>query len=147
MAEIKEDPRVFMAKLQAARMGCGQCGAAVRVPPAGDPFAQGPHIGRYWCTDCWTLFLDEHPDHLADDESRKYVIEESRRIRLKRGSEVLYEEEDNRVYKTPKGNIVFDFRTSKELPQNEYDLKRFSVLMRAIKALEAKAAAPQPVRV
>ena len=147
MAEIKEDPRVFMVKLQAARMGCVLCGAAVRVPPAGDPFVQGPYIGRYWCTDCWTLFLDEHPNDLADDDSRKYVTEESRRIRLKRGSEVLYEEGDNRVYKTSKGNIVFDFRTSKELPQNEYDLKRFAVLIRAIKAMETKASADQPVQV
>jgi hypothetical protein len=136
--EEKEDPKFFMARINAARMGCAVCSAAVRVPPAGDPFSKGPYIGRYWCGDCWTLYWDEHPDHLADEESRNYVREEAKRIRLKRGSQIIFEEGENRVFRTAKGTIVFDFRTSKELALNEYDAPRMTILLRALKAIEAK---------
>jgi hypothetical protein len=137
--EIKEDPKAFMARIQAARMGCPLCGAALRIPPTGELFSQGPYVGRYWCMECWTLYWDEHPEgNLADEESRKYVSEEARRIRLKRGSEVLFEEGENRVYKTPKGTIVFDFRIGKELAPNEYDPARLALLQRALRAIEAR---------
>lgn len=142
MVESKEDPKAFMARIQAARMGCGICAAAVRIPPAGEPFSRGPYVGRYWCGDCWTLYWDEHPEHLADEESRVYVREDARRIRLKRGSELLYEEGENRVYRTAKGTVVFDFRTSKELALNEYDPARLAVLVKALKAIEVKNPAP-----
>lgn len=142
MAELKEDPKVFMARIQAARLGCGICNGPLRVPPAGDPFSRGPYIGRYWCSDCWSLYYDEHPEHLADEETKTYIREMSKRIRLKRGSELLYEAGDDRVYRTSKGTIVFDFRTSKELALNEYDPARLAVLAKALKAIEAKNPVP-----
>jgi hypothetical protein len=131
----KEDAKAFMMRLQAARMGCSLCNAAVRVPPSGDPFSKGPHIGRYWCVDCWTLYWDEHPEHLADDESRTYVREDAKRIRVRRGSRLVYEEGENKVYKTSKGTLVFDFRTSSALALNEYDPARLQILTRALEAI------------
>lgn len=133
-----EDPRAYMTRIFAARMGCAQCGAAVRVPPAGDPFSEGPYRGRYWCAECWTLYWDEHPDHLADQESRQYVAEEAKQIRLKRGAQVLFEEGQSRVYLSKNGRLIFDIRSAREHAHNEYDVERFKALARAVKAIEGK---------
>lgn len=143
--EIKEDPKTYMARLHAARLGCGICGGAVRTPPAGDPFSKGPYIGRFWCGSCWTLYWDENPGHLADEESRQYVAHEAKRIRLSRGSIVLFEEGEDRVYKTSKGTVVFDFRTSKELGLNEYDPVRLGILLKALKSIESQVSPVTPV--
>jgi len=146
LIEAKEDPKAYMARVFAARLGCGICKGRVRETPTGDPFSKGPYVGRYWCTDCWTLYWDEHPDHLADDESRKYVRREATIIKLKRGSQVLFEQGDDRVFRTAKGTIVFDFRTSKELAPNEFDSARMAVLLQALKAIES-AELKEPQRV
>jgi hypothetical protein len=144
MAETKEDAKAFMTRLQAARLGCGMCSAAVRVPPAGEPFSSGPFIGRYWCGDCWTLYWDDHPDHLADEESRTYVREDAKRIRVRRGSKVLYEEGESRVYRTSKGTYVFDLRTGKDLAQNEVDAAGLEILIRALKVVQTPVEQVQP---
>lgn len=84
------DPKEYQARVRAAKLGCGVCGAALhrRESPAGDPFSTGGYKGRYWCSDCWTLWYDEHPEHLADDESRQYIAKEAERIRSDRQKQV-----------------------------------------------------------
>lgn len=140
----KEEAKAFMVRLQAARLGCGLCAGAVRVPPAGDPFSKGPYIGRYWCMDCWTLYWDEHPEHLADEESRVYVREQAKRIRVRRGSKMVYENGNDRVFVTSKGTLFLDFRTSGTLAPNEYDSARLEVLKKALEAI-GKQQAEKPV--
>lgn len=126
------------ARDAAAKLGCAQCQGPIRVPPAGDPFSQGPYRGRYLCADCWTLYWDEHPEDLADDASRQYVREEAKQIRLKRGAEVLYEEGQNRVYLSNRGTLVFDIRSAVQTAENEFDPERFQLLVRAVKAVSGK---------
>lgn len=133
-----EDPKLYIRRVEAARLGCGQCGAAVRVPPAGDPFSQGPYRGRYWCADCWTVYYDSHQEHFADPESRAFNHEEALRIREKRASEVLYKEGENRVYLTERGTIMFELKSSVPLSENEYDPERFIGLMKALQAIREK---------
>lgn len=133
-----EDPRAYMIRISAARLGCAQCGGAVRVPPAGDPFSGGPFRGRYWCAECWCLYWDEHPEHLADEESRQYVREEAVQIRLKRGAEILFEEGPSRVYLSKKGTLLFDIRSAVELTPNEFDADRFKTFMKAAHAIAGR---------
>lgn len=82
---IPVDPKVFTRRIHAARRGCGGCGTKISMPPAGDPFSAGTHKDRYWCPDCWTLYYDEHPEHLADQETRLFVSKEALKIRQARG--------------------------------------------------------------
>jgi len=126
------------AKDAAARLGCPQCQGPIRVPPAGDPFSQGPNRGRYLCAECWTLYWDEHPEDLADEESRQYVREEAKQIRLKRGAELLFEEGRNRVYLSNRGTLVFDIKSAVPTAENEYDPERFQLLARALRAISGK---------
>lgn len=139
MSDSKEEARLIKARTDAAERGCGICSGPVYARPAGDPFSKGPYVGRYWCADCWTLYWDEHPEHLADEESRNYTHQEAKQIKLKRGSKLIFEEGENRAFKTSKGTIVFDFRTSKELALNEYDPARLALLLRALKVMEEPA--------
>ena len=136
-----ESPAQYMAKIGAARKGCAICAGALRIPPAGDPFSQGPYCGRYLCADCWTLYWAEHPEDLADEESRQYVREEARQIRLKRGAELLFEEGTNRVYLSPRGTLVFDVHGCVETAPNEFDPERFQFVMKAFKTIAEKVPA------
>lgn len=133
-----EDPRAFIRRVEAARLGCGQCGSAIKERPAGDPFSGGPYRGRYWCPDCWTLYYDQHQEHFADAESRSYNHEEAIRIREKRASEVLYKDGDNRVYLTERGTIMFELKSSVPLAPNEFDPERFAGLLKSLQAIAGK---------
>lgn len=140
-----ETPQQYMAKINAARLGCGQCRAAVRIPPAGPPFSSGPWRGRYLCADCWTLYWADHPEDLADQETYEYVTEQAREIRRKReskiffeGAEVLYEDGQNRVFLSKRGTLLFDIRSTVEMGPQEYDPERFQSLVKAIKAVSGK---------
>lgn len=127
--------------IYAASLGCGQCGGAVKTPPVGptgDPFQAGPYKGRYWCMDCWTLYWDAHPEHLADEDSRRYVADEALQVRLRRGAELLFEEGDNRVFLTDRGTLVFDISSSNGHGLSEYDPDRFGRLVRALKGVNGK---------
>jgi hypothetical protein len=138
---IIDTPQWMAVKIACAKKGCAMCGGLVRNPPAGDPFSEGPYKGRYFCAECWTLFWDEHPSHLADEESRRYVAEEARQIRLRRGAEILYEEAQARVYLSPRGTLIFDIRSAGTLEPNEFDPSRFQTMMRALQAISGKVAA------
>lgn len=134
-----------MAKINAARLGCGQCRAAIRIPPAGGPFSSGPWRGRYLCADCWTIYWAAHPEDLADQETYEYVTEQSREIQRKResktyfeGAEVLYEDGKNRVLLSRRGTLVFDIGSAVETGPNEYDPERFQSLLKALKAVNGK---------
>lgn len=140
-----ETPQQYMAKIAAARLGCGQCRAVIRIPPAGPPFSSGPWRGRYLCAECWSLYWADHPEDLADQESYEYVTEEAREIRRKReskasadGAEVLYEDGENRVFLSKRGTLLLDIRTSVKTAPNEYDPERFQALMKAIRAVSGK---------
>ena len=139
-----ESPALYMAKIGAARKGCATCKGPVRIPPAGDPFSQGPNCGRYLCADCWTLYWADHPKDLADEESRQYVREEARQIRLKRGAEVVFEEGKNRVFLSNRGTLVFDMHFDVQMGANEFDPDRVHFLMKAFKAIVEKVPAYQP---
>lgn len=137
-----EDPKSYIIRVNAAKMGCALCGAqGLRIPPAGDPFSSGPYQGRYWCADCWTLYYDEHPVHLADIETRQFVSEEAKQIRLDRlrkGAELVYEDGDNRIFLTERGTLLIDLKGTVPLQPCEYDPEKFGALLRAIQGVQGK---------
>lgn len=153
MALPPEDPKSFIIRVNAAKMGCAMCRAPIRLPvgkgcPAGDPFPAGPYQGRYWCADCWTIYYDEHPQHLADIETRQYVAEEAKAIklaRLRHGAEIIYEQGENRVLLTERGTILFDLPTVVVLQPNEFDPERFIALLKALEAVKGKVPGYEPV--
>lgn len=142
MALPPEDPKSYIIRVNAAKQGCGICGTPARkLPPAGDPFSSGPYQGRYWCDDCWTLYYDEHPEHLADADTRAYVSEEAKRIRvlrLRKDAEMIYEEGENRVFLTERGTMLFDIPSSVPLQAVEFDPERFLAMMKAMEAVKGK---------
>lgn len=123
------------AWIMAAKRGCALCLGRLRVPPAGPPFSQGPNVGRYLCADCWTLYWNEHPEHLADEETRRYVADEARRITLRRQAAVLFEEEGGRAYRTTRGTVVFEIKCPDGMAPNEFDAARLEVLAKAVEAV------------
>lgn len=128
--------------IQAARKGCGKCSAPIPwftsgQPPAGEPFKSGQYKGRFWCADCWTLYWDTHQEDLADQASRDYVVQESAAIRLKKNSEMLYNDDDgSQVFLTERGTVVLNLAMSPGCAPNEFDAARFQILIRALQALE-----------
>jgi|FLYN01.1.fsa_nt_gi hypothetical protein len=145
------------AAINAARRGCALCGGKVRLPPAGPPFPQGPYVGRYWCSECWILYWDEHPEELSDEESRNHVALQARKIRIRRaheervrrmqgvdlgGAEILFEEGEHRAFLTSRGTVVFSlgYPPGATLAPDEYDRERLALLGRALRAVEARLA-------
>lgn len=140
-----DDPKTPLIKINAAKRGCGICEAPVKVPqsgiPAGDPFQGGPYQGRYWCGDCWTLYYNEHPEHLADADTIEFIADEAKKIRLDRlrnGAEMIYEDGENRAFLTERGTILFDLPTAVPLQSMEFDPERFMAMMKAIHAVKGK---------
>lgn len=129
--------------IQGARKGCGKCSAPIPwaisgQPPAGEPFRSGQHKGRFWCSDCWTLYWDGHPEGLADEATRDYISQQAATIRLKKNSEMLYNDDDGtRVFLTERGTVVFSLALSPGCSPNEFDADRFQVLLRALQAVDA----------
>lgn len=142
MAPPFEDPKAYIRRVNAAKLGCSICGAPPkRLPPAGDPFPSGPYQGRYWCGDCWTLYYDEHTEHLSDADTRQYVAEEAKKIRfdrLRNGAELVYEDGESRVFLTERGTMLFDIQSTVALQPTEFDPERFIALMKAIQAVRGK---------
>jgi len=129
------------AHVMAAKKGCAQCCGRLRVPPAGPPFSGGPNVGRYLCADCWTLYYAEHPEHLSDEDTKKYIAEEARRIKLRRQASVLYEDSRIKVYMSARKTMVFEFHGSQDLAPLEFDADKLACFMKAITALQAKVPA------
>lgn len=143
-----------MGPIDAAKKGCGICSGPIRLPPSGDPFYEGPYAGRYWCDPCWNEYYDEHPEFLADEESRRYVAEEARKTRARRtlekrlkerhgagigkGAEILFEEGENRIFLTERGTLLFSLECGAHLVPDEFDPARFSLLVRAVEVLRVK---------
>lgn len=130
------------AATRAALLGCAQCDAPVRIPPAGDPFSGGPWRGRYLCASCWTLYYAEHPEHLADRATVEYIRKEAARIKLERATrdaEVLFKEGQSRVVLTNNGTVVFKLEKPEHMDGEEYDFARFELLVRAMKAVHDAA--------
>lgn len=123
---------VPLSWVMAAKKGCAQCHGRLRIPPAGPPFSQGPNVGCYLCRDCWTLYWDEHPKSLADDDSRRYVAEEAKRIRLRRQAAVLFQDGQSTVYLSSRGTVVFDIKSTADLAPNEYDAGKLALLVKAV---------------
>jgi len=72
----------YKIRVAAANLGCGICGGTIVDPvDGGDPFSGGPYQGRYWCASCWTLYYAEHPEHLADESTKKFIALEAAEIR------------------------------------------------------------------
>jgi hypothetical protein len=139
-----EDRKAREEAIKAAMLGCAICGARVRVPPAGDPFSDGPYRGRYLCADDWTLYYAEHPEHLADRATVEYVKKEAERIKLGRitaDAEIVFEEGGSRAFLMNSGTIILRLEKSETLSSDEYDFERFGLLMRALQAV-GKAAVP-----
>lgn len=132
------DPAAFATAISAAKKGCAQCGGPIRIPPSGDPFSSGGWRGRYLCADCWTLWWDEHPEDLADGASREYVSGQARHIRLRRGSELLFEENESRVFLTERGTLLFALKAQDGCAPDEFDPARFDLLLRALRAVDTK---------
>jgi len=140
-----DDPKTYIVRVNAGKLGCPICHGAIRCPagraPAGDPFSAGPYQGRYWCADCWTLYYDEHTEHLADADTREFVSDEAKKIRLDRlrqGAEMIYEDGENRAFLTERGTILFDLKSSVPLQPSEFDPERFAALLKAVQAVKGK---------
>lgn len=145
----QDDPKTYICRVNAAKLGCAICSAPPkRLPPAGDPFEAGPYQGRYWCGDCWTLYYDEHPDNLADADTRQFVAEEAKKIRLDRlrnGAEVIYEDGENRAFLTERGTILFDVHSATPMQPMEFDPERFMAMVKAMQAVKGKVPGYEPV--
>jgi len=124
--------------IMAAKKGCAQCCGRLRIPPAGPPFSGGPHVGRYLCADCWTLYYAEHPEHLADDDTKAFVADEARKIQLRRQASVLFEEGPIRVFMSPRGTVVFEIKSNPDLAPLEFDSAKLTWLAKAVTAIQAK---------
>jgi hypothetical protein len=129
--------------IAAARKGCGKCQAPIPwflsgQPPAGEPFKNGQYKGRFWCSECWVLYWDSHPQDLTDEASRDYVAQEASAIRLRKNSEMLYNDDDGtRVFLTERGTVVLSIALAEGCAPNEFDPGRFALLLKALQALDA----------
>ncbi len=138
------------SNLNAASFGCGICGGAIQSgrrcgmcqgqnpPPSGDPFQDGPYRGRYWCSDCWSVYWSEHPEHLADEATRQFVAQEAARIRNERGQELLHQEGENRVYLTGRGSIIIMLQPMEGFGLWEFHPDQYQALLRAMRELDRK---------
>jgi hypothetical protein len=137
-----DDPKTYIRRVNAAKLGCAICQAPPRrLPPAGDPFTSGPYQGRYWCADCWTLYYNENSEHLADADTKQYVEEEAKKIRLDRlrnGAEMIYEDGENRVFLTERGTVLFDIQSATPLQAMEFDADRYAGFIKAMNAIKGK---------
>jgi hypothetical protein len=142
-----EYDKANMQNVRAAQEGCGECGGPLKLPsngiPAGDPFSAGRYQGRYLCGDCWTLYYDEHPEELADQESRRFVSQEADRIRVERGlsievPEMLFQEGDSRAHLMPNGTVRIQIARTSGIGSEEFDPARFQILVRALRAIDQK---------
>lgn len=134
-----KDSPAAAANEAAARLGCGICGGAIRLSPnASDPFSEGPYRGRYWCADCWTLYWHEHPEHLADAASKRYVSEQATRIKKDRGWELLFEEGENRAYLTERGTLIINLMPMEGFGVGEYHPEQFQALIKALHEIDKK---------
>ncbi len=125
--------------IEAARIGCAKCGAEIKVPPSGDPFQNGPWRGRYICPECWTLWWAEHPEELADETSRRYVLQEAKRIlALRSAVDTLFDENGTSVHVTGKGTFIIRIRCADGANPEEYDPERLRSLIKAIRAITEK---------
>jgi hypothetical protein len=142
MAFPIDNPRTLILRVNAAKLGCAICSAPPRKSiPAGEPFPSGPYQGRYWCLDCWTLYYNEHTEHLADADTKLYVEEESKKLRLDRlrnGAEMIYEAGENRVFLTDRGTVLFDIQSAVALQPMEFDPERFNAMVKALQAVKGK---------
>src|SRR5262245_26347802 len=132
------DSADYATAMSAAKKGCCDCGGAIPIPPAGAPFSGGDNRFRYRCVGCWALYWDGHPEDLADDASRHFCSEQARTIRLKRGTELLFEEGDNRVFLSDRGTLILRLKPSISCGPDEYDPERFAALIRALQAVDLK---------
>lgn len=133
------DTSTYRARAAAAALGCGICGGVIVDPiNGGDPFSAGPYQGRYWCDQDWTLYYDEHPEHLADEATKRYVKAEAEQIRKNRGWELLYEEGENRVYLTERGTLLFRLSAREGYGAGEYHPDDFQMLLRALSEVDRK---------
>jgi len=126
------------ANLAAARLGCGICGGVVRQPPASDPFSKGPYQGRYWCSDCWTLYWHDHPEHLADSATKLYVAIEAAQIRATRSWTILFEDGQNKAYLTERGTLVITLAPVEGFGPGEYLPDQFQILVRILREVDRK---------
>jgi len=126
------------AYVMAAKKGCALCCGRIRVPPAGPPFQTGPYIGRYLCSDCWTLYYEKNPGDLADEDTKKFVVEEARRISLRRQASVIYEDGPNKVYVSARKTLVFEIHLNPDLAPLEFDAAKLAWFVKALVALQTK---------
>ena len=121
---------------------CAECGQKMTRTPTARPFSEGPHKGGFRCQSCWALYWDEHPELLANQESRRLVANQAREIRIKRaggeGSELLYDDGENKAFLTARGTIVLALKRSTFDGPDEYDGERFKTLLKAIEAVYGK---------
>lgn len=136
------DTTTYEARVAAAALGCGICGGTI-VDPAngGDPFSAGPYQGRYWCADCWTLYYDEHPEHLADDSTKRFIRAEAqaiRKARETRGWELLHEDGGHRAYLTERGTLLLMLSPREGYGAGEFHPDDFQMLLRMLAAVDQK---------
>jgi hypothetical protein len=133
------DGPVYRVRASAAALGCGICGGEIVDPiNGGDPFSVGPYQGRYWCADCWTLYYDEHPEHLCDEATRRFVRAEADQIRKGRGWELLHEEGDHRAYLTERGTLLVKLAPREGYGAGEFHPDDFQVLVRILGEVDRK---------
>lgn len=135
-----ENPGFVTRKVPLATT-CAQCGTRTNRAPGAMPFSSGPYKGGFLCPDCWTLYWDEHPELLGDAKSRAGVAEEARRIRLKRageGSKLLFEQDGNRAFLTPRGTVIIDLKRMPFGGADEFDEARLKALGDLLAGVQAR---------
>jgi hypothetical protein len=136
--DFRETP-TYKVRAAAAALGCGICGGSIVDPvEGGDPFSAGPYLGRYWCSSCWTIYYSEHPEHLADDATRRLIGMEAAAIRKGRGWELVYEEGENKVYFTERGTLLLKLAPREGYGAGEYHPEDFQLLARIFAEIDRK---------
>lgn len=88
--------------------------------------------------DCWVLYWNEHPGHLADERTRRFISDEAARIRHEKGRELLHQEGETRVYLTERGSIVIMLEPVEGFGPNEFHPDQYRALVRAMRELDRK---------
>jgi|SRR3990170_6743437 len=118
-----------------------ECGAPVQIKgDDGQPFSDGPYKGGYWCQDCWIVYYDENPWHLADQPTKDWYAKEARRIRgeIDGAPEVIYREPGVVAELSSRGIVRIAIERAEGYSQDEFDPDRYRSLCRALRAVSSR---------
>lgn len=129
---------ILLPKKAPLPVNCAKCGSRMQREPGALPFSKGPYKGGFLCSDCWILSWDENPNVIGDAQTRNWVAQKAREVRLTRvgsGSEMLFEDGKTRAYLTARGTILVDLERLPFGGPDEFDPDRYQTMMKIFDAV------------